>query len=360
MDPAGPNPSARRTPGLPGMVFATGKTVAVVGLRKLVVTYSLHAEEEITIQYRSEFGRLHTPIIYAIVASRLPSFSNTCLITEHDRYVERERILDSGRPLANIEASLFVGTPPPLPGTSDNPQWGLPIYRTDYRPGTSAVFSQLQARLHSAALYSLNDIYERPDLISNMDFPVIGNTTSLDCVYTKVTRELFNRWAERRGVPRRPARDLPKYPLNSDGTSTYWGCYDAARYRFCLVADRRFLDSMWEEDRDQFIAVLWKDWKPLWHPDVHRIYSYEDLTCELDPIEGNPDDDIGWFYRPLTVLVGYYDKLCTDGIWGWTPEIPGVRPPRVVETYGGDYDAEVWRGDEIEGHHRREVSTDVE
>jgi len=250
------------------------------------------------------------------------------------------------------------GVPPP-PGTqlgrtdaslaeAPDAKWGFVVYRTSYRAGDDARFASLLAALREAARAATADLALRPDLLPHLEWTLVEDCAGLERAATARVRLRFAAWCAAFGLPARPGVDGagPSVDAGADG-ARQWSNVEAARFHFCLVVDRRSLESVEREAEDgvaPFVGVLWKNWLPAWHPDVLRGEAYE--AEDMEPVEGNPDGEVGWFYCPLWKLVEVYDRLCT---WdSWHRAYGNVRPPEVLGE--GASEEWEWTAEDEAGH----------
>ncbi|OAA67643.1 hypothetical protein ISF_03819 [Cordyceps fumosorosea ARSEF 2679] len=246
------------------------------------------------------------------------------------------------RLLQNIEAFAAADWVPPV----DAGRWGFVIYRTAYDGDDS---DGKLARLLDALRAAVREALEsrgRPDLIPMMDFPVVQDRATLESATSYEVRERFSRWTVARGLP-------PLNPVAWEEHSSFH-----PRYRFCLTVDRRSLDSL---DHVSILLLANGTEVPVPLPFIGVVdlrYASEeqyrgvrddsdDGETYQEPIEGNLEDDVGWYYLPLKDVVEEY-----DGVREFSSMQERTRPPEIQdrECYVQRGREEPWRGDEAEGH----------
>lgn len=272
---------------------------------------------------------------FAVPASRAPgqrystriSYDNlTGTIWDIQKQVKNA----SGVELQNIMTTLHYDSPLEVKSQdgSQQPRWGWPIYRTAY--GDDKKFKRYMKAFFASIENSLNRELG-PELKPYMDWPVIEGA-HLDALSSAGVRRQFEEWALERGV----SRFEPEGSANSTS-------YSGARFHHCLMVDRRALGSL--GSKEPFIGVVQKNWPPQWDPVYLKGETSLVLSERLDLIEGNPTEDVGWFYMPVYNLVWEYDCMSTAGYQfnQWAP-----RPPDVFDS--DLWYEEKWKGDEEEGH----------
>ncbi|KAJ3494400.1 hypothetical protein NLG97_g4104 [Lecanicillium saksenae] len=196
-----------------------------------------------------------------------------------------------------LKTSLFYDSPvePPLRlGGQPGPRWGCPTYRTAY--GDDGKFERYMKSLFTEVTKSL----ERDrcmELVRYMDWPVIEGA-------------------------------------RFDGLSS------------AGVRRRRSLESL--DTRQPIVAVVEKNWEGIWH-EVPKDKNYLEIYSEpFELIEGNPTEELGWWYLPLVYLVSEYNAMSRVSR-GYNYDAP--RPPDVYD-FLFDRKYPKWRGDEEKGHHK--------
>ncbi|KAM3529051.1 hypothetical protein NHJ13051_002065 [Beauveria bassiana] len=247
-------------------------------------------------------------------------------------------------PMANVDWSLKHDKV-----AADNGKWGFVIFRTAYGGDSDEKFARLLEALNTKAKETL-ERYERMDLAPLMEFLVVEDRAKLESVTTYEVREQFAQWAVDRGV-------VLNNPLDSlaGGYGTTMGGGNM-RYEFCLLADWRSLNSTVATPRPEsyntymvpFIGVVQLGYISEEQELGLRNDWDEDgnLETERVAIEGNTEDDVGWYYLPLADVVGDYDSIYhLEGV------MERALPPMIQnrEVWPLD-DEEPWKGDVAEGH----------
>lgn len=196
---------------------------------------------------------------------------------------------------------------------------------------------------------------DRLDLAGKLCWDVVGDLERYDCVATKVVREDFTKWALKHGVPSRKPRPGQPCVYLLGGRALEYCDYTAARFHYCVMMNQRSLEPVRREGGTNrykwlILAIVFKNWLPIWYSEVLRGDSYKDVTDNLPLIERNPDEDVGWFYCSVSGLVEYYNRLCYINAWG-SAGLP-CRPP---ETYDWDVWEGKWKGGYLEGYKRRRI-----
>ncbi|KAM3506109.1 hypothetical protein MY10362_002553 [Beauveria mimosiformis] len=262
-------------------------------------------------------------------------------------------------PMANVERTLKHDKV-----AADNGKWGFVIFRTAYGGDSDEKFARLLEALNTRAKESL-ETYERMDLAPLMEFLVVQDREKLESVTTYEVREQFAQWAVDRGIVLNNPLD---WQAGGYGTLTGGGNMRSAggygtltgggnmRYEFCLLADWRSINSTMATPRPEsynsymvpFIGVVQMGYMSEEQELGLRNDWDEDgnASCEQVAIEGNTEDNVGWYHLPLADVVGDYDNVYTlEG------GMERARPPMIQnrEVWPLD-DEEPWKGDVAEGH----------
>lgn len=263
------------------------------------------------------------------------------------RYFKQIQALHDSKSFAYLMTSLYFNSPfeaqSPVDG-SPQPRWGWPIYRTAY--GNDAVDRRF-ARFIRELFSKVEDAIDRPEsaeLKQLMDFPVFQGA-HLDALSSTGVRLQFENWALKRGVPRlEPRPGDPELPW-INGNPAHVMAYAGARFKHCLMVDRRSLNSL--DSEEPFIGVVQKNWQPEWHPTNLQGKTSFVVDERYDIIEGNPSGDLGWWYMPLELLVEEYDGMSK------VSHYINYHTPRPPDVYTSSlWCEETWKGDEEEGHSR--------
>ncbi|KAK8142745.1 hypothetical protein G3M48_008305 [Beauveria asiatica] len=195
---------------------------------------------------------------------------------------------------------------------ADKGKWGSVIFRTAYGGDSDAKFA-FEA-LNTKAKESLEK-YERMDLALLMEFLVVQDREELESATTYEVREQFAQWAVDRAVVLNNSLDRLK-----GGFGTPMGGGNM-RYEFCLLADWRSINSTMATPRPgscysymvPFIGVVQMGYMSQ-EQELGLRNDWDEngnLESEKVAIEGNTEDDVGWYYLPLADVVGDYDNVYT-------------------------------------------------
>ncbi|KAM3450986.1 hypothetical protein MY3296_005629 [Beauveria thailandica] len=206
--------------------------------------------------------------------------------------------------MANVDWSLK-----PDKVAADKGKWGSVIFRTAYGGDSDAKFA-FEA-LNTKAKESLEK-YERMDLALLMEFLVVQDREELESATTYEVREQFAQWAVDRAVVLNNSLDRLK-----GGFGTPMGGGNM-RYEFCLLADWRSINSTMATPRPgscysymvPFIGVVQMGYMSQ-EQELGLRNEWDEngnLESEKVAIEGNTEDDVGWYYLPLADVVGDYDN----------------------------------------------------
>ncbi|KAM3434380.1 hypothetical protein MY4824_005460 [Beauveria thailandica] len=195
---------------------------------------------------------------------------------------------------------------------ADKGKWGSVIFCTAYGGDSDAKFA-FEA-LNTKAKESLEK-YERMDLALLMEFLVVQDREELESATTYEVREQFAQWAVDRAVVLNNSLDRLK-----GGFGTPMGGGNM-RYEFCLLADWRSINSTMATPRPgscysymvPFIGVVQMGYMSQ-EQELGLRNDWDEngnLESEKVAIEGNTEDDVGWYYLPLADVVGDYDNVYT-------------------------------------------------